>query len=269
VEANTAGVGAPNLLTATESRTLLTNEGATSAENYHTLPAAEAGKGLKFTFVCQDGTFGMRIVAGSGDTIRIANNVSAAAGYVQSLTVGSAITLVCINATEWIAIAAHGDWTNGTWNWTDISPMGEISYFSTTGTAITIASQSDGSTNMVAINPASGLTALSMGFDNGGANDGSLRYTGKLTKAFHVAATLSGTAATVNDIFVLGIAVEGTVVTESKVLGSSGGTQFSSLHGYVKLSENEVLTVEIGNTSAGRNFTVKSLNLFAMGMASA
>jgi len=147
--------------------------------------------------------------------------------------------------------------------------MGEISYFSTTGTVITIASQSDGSTNMVAINPASGLTALSMGFDNGGANDGSLRYTGKLTKAFHVAATLSGTAATANDIFVFGIAVEGTVVTESKVLGSSGGTQFSSLHGYVELSENEVLTVEIGNTSAGRDFTVKSLNLFAMGMASA
>lgn len=148
----------------------------------------------------------------------------------------------------------------------DLAPMGEISYFNTTGTAVTIASQSDGSTNMVKVGPTSALAAISREFDNGGANNGRLRYTGSTTKKFHIAATLSGTAATANDVFVFGVARGGTVLAESKVLGSSGGTQFSSLHAYCTLANNEYLELYIGNTSAGRNFTVKSLNLFAMGM---
>ena len=148
----------------------------------------------------------------------------------------------------------------------DLSPMGEISYFNTTGTAITIASQSNGSTNMVTVAPASALTSISREFDNGGANNGRLRYTGSTTKKFHIAATLSATAATANDVFVFAVAKSGSVLGESKVLGSSGGTQFSSLHAYCTLANNEYLELYIGNTSAGRNFTVKSLNLFAMGM---
>lgn len=107
VEANTAGSGSPNLLAAAETRTLLSNEGVT-AQNYHTLPAAAAG--IVFTFVLQDAD-GIRITAGSGDTIRVLSLVSPAAGYAESTTIGSAITLVAINATEWVAISAVGTWT--------------------------------------------------------------------------------------------------------------------------------------------------------------
>lgn len=263
VEANTAVAASPNVLTETESWTALTNEGATAA-NYHTLPTAVAG--LQFTFVCQDAD-GIRVTANTGDTIRIADKVTAAAGYVSATEIGSSITLVAINATEWVATSASGTWTDGTFVWTDVFPMGEISYFNTTGTAITIGAQSDGSTNMVVVNPTTALTAMSQDFDNGGSNAGRLRYTGVGTKMFHIAATLSGTAATANDVFVFGVAKGGTVIAESKVLGSSGGTQFSSLHAFTSLANNEYLEVYIGNTSAGRNFTVKSLNLFAMGMA--
>lgn len=107
VEANTAVLASPNLLLATESRKLITNEGAT-AENYHALPSAAAG--LEFVFYCQD-TDGIRVVASAGDTIRLGASVSAAAGFVRSVAAGSCITLVAINATEWIATTIVGTWT--------------------------------------------------------------------------------------------------------------------------------------------------------------
>lgn len=107
VEANTAGSGAPNVLTATESGTVLTNEGAT-AENYHTLPTAVAG--YKFTFIVQD-TDGIRVTAAAGDTLRVAGGVSGAAGFVRCATAGAILEVVAINATEWIAVTQTAVWT--------------------------------------------------------------------------------------------------------------------------------------------------------------
>lgn len=107
VEANTAGSGSPNILTAAESRTLLTNEGVT-AQNYHTLPTAAAG--YDFEFVVQDSD-GIRVVASAGDTIQDVGTVSAAAGYIQSTTVGSYLRLKSINATQWVVVGKTGTWT--------------------------------------------------------------------------------------------------------------------------------------------------------------
>jgi len=115
VEPNTAGSGAPNVLAATESRTVLTNEGATAA-NYHTLPTAAAG--YVFEFVVQDAD-GLRIVADTDDTLRVIDKVTAAAGYIESTTIGSVVRLVAINATEWYATSVHGVWTDGTWTYDD------------------------------------------------------------------------------------------------------------------------------------------------------
>lgn len=109
VEASTALAAGPNVLLATESRTVLTNEGIL-AENYHTLPSAAAG--LEFTFVVQD-TDGIRITAAAGDTIRpIAGTAaSGAAGFIRCATAGAFIRLLAVNATEWIAIGSAGTWT--------------------------------------------------------------------------------------------------------------------------------------------------------------
>lgn len=107
LEANTAGVGSPNIILATETRRVFTNEG-TTAQNYHTLPSAAAG--LDFRFIVQD-TDGIRVVADTGDTIRDVGTVSSAAGFIQSTTVGSAIHLIAINATEWIVVSKNGTWT--------------------------------------------------------------------------------------------------------------------------------------------------------------
>lgn len=115
VEANTAVAASPNILVANESGAALTNEGATAA-NYHTLPTAAAG--YRYTFVVQDAD-GMRVVANTDDTIRVIDKVTAAAGYIESTTIGSVVTLLAINATEWVATSIHGVWTDGTFTYDD------------------------------------------------------------------------------------------------------------------------------------------------------
>lgn len=107
IEASTAGIASPNLLQATESRKALTNEGA-ALEAYNTLPSAAAG--YEFVFVTQAAA-GIRIVANTGDTIRMGGSVSASGGFIRSVVVGTTVTLTAINATEWIAISALGTWT--------------------------------------------------------------------------------------------------------------------------------------------------------------
>lgn len=93
--------------TSTDSGTLYTNEGATSEVTFN-LPTAVAG--LAYTFYVQD-TDGLKIVANTGDTIRIGGVVSASAGYAESLVVGSSLTLTAINATEWVATSFIGSWS--------------------------------------------------------------------------------------------------------------------------------------------------------------
>jgi len=147
-------------------------------------------------------------------------------------------------------------------------PMGEVAYFDTTGTAIVIAAQSDGSTNMVKVAPATTLNNDS-GFDNGGANDGRLRYTGATTRIFHVALTISIAPDSANDTFVFGIAKGGTVDGDSKVLQkvtTAGDTQSTALHCMIELATNEYLELYVGNLTDADDLVIKTLNIFAMGM---
>jgi hypothetical protein len=92
---------------AADSRTVYTNEG-TASQLAVTLPAAVAG--LSYTFVVQD-TDGIQLTAAAGDTIRVAGSVSSSGGTATASAVGDTITIIAINATEWIAIASHGTWT--------------------------------------------------------------------------------------------------------------------------------------------------------------
>lgn len=149
------------------------------------------------------------------------------------------------------------------------APMGEVSYFDMTGTSIAIAAQSDGSSNMVKVNPTTTLSSLCEDFDNGGANDGRLRYTGRKTKLFHVACTISLAPSAAADTFVFGVAKGGTVIAASKVLYkvlNAGDTRSTALHVFVQLATNEYLELYVGNTTDADDLTIKSVNLFAMGM---
>lgn len=106
-EASAALGGNPNTILAGETPKLFHNEG-TSGENHHNLPTAAAG--LRFTFIVQDAN-GMQVNASSGDTIRIASNVSSTGGNASSTTTGDVLSLVALNATEWVSTSPSGNWT--------------------------------------------------------------------------------------------------------------------------------------------------------------
>lgn len=101
-----AKAATPVTVASTDSGTVYTNEG-TSVKIVFNLPTAVAN--LTYTVVVQDND-GVDIVANTGDTIRFAGTVTAAAGTITSTTIGSSITLVAVNATEWIATSLMGTW---------------------------------------------------------------------------------------------------------------------------------------------------------------
>lgn len=159
-------------------------------------------------------------------------------------------------------------WDGTAWI-SDQFPMGEISYFSTTGTAVAIASQSDGSTNMVKCVVSSTLSSDVFQFDNGGTNNGRLRYTGLVTKMCHCACTISIAPAGANDVFVFGVAKNGTVLSASKVLVqaiNSAQPRSTAMHVMTNMATGDYLELYVGNTTDADDCTIKTLNLFALGM---
>lgn len=94
-------------ITVADYLTTFTNEGATASVPF-TLPSAV--KDLQYSFYVQDAD-GLSIIAGAGDTIRNSADVTPTAGNLSSTVVGSGITLIAINATEWVAVTgASGTW---------------------------------------------------------------------------------------------------------------------------------------------------------------
>lgn len=194
------------------------------------------------------------------------SGMSAASRVVQvhgSLAVGSVIRCYTIDARELIGGGVRID-----------HPLGEVSYFDTTGTLVTIGSQSNGLTNMVHADLASALTAFDISvtstpnrFDNGGSNNGTLRYVGDDAYHFHIACTWSASPATGGDLFVFGIAKNGTILQPSRVLQTLTGseTQGNAIHVATTMSNGDYLQLYVGNVTAARNCTLKTVNLFAMG----
>jgi hypothetical protein len=103
-----ASAASPVAVTTANARTAHTNEGA-AAEVNHNLPTASAG--LEYVFYVQAAQ-NLRVTAAAGDTLRLGATVSAVAGNAVANTVGHALHLVAINATEWVATAIVGAaWT--------------------------------------------------------------------------------------------------------------------------------------------------------------
>lgn len=216
-----------------------------------TLPAISGCKGRIYSIKKGTSTTDITIDANAAETI------SGALILVLS-DVKVAVTLFN-DGMEWKEVGHH----------VAPFPMGEVSYFSLTGTNIGIATVSNGSTNMVVCRPAT--TLLNRGeFDNRGTNNGTLRYTGKNTKTFHIACTISGTLVTSsNKTLVFGIAKNGTVQSNSKVLNRFSNTsdlQSTSLHVMLTLAPNDYLEFFVGNTTDNADFSFRTFNLVAIGM---
>jgi hypothetical protein len=98
----------PYSVLVSDGNKVFTNEGA-SAQIVFNLPSAAAGMG-PFTVYVQD-TDGIQVAASTGDTIRVGTSVGASGGTATNATAGSFLTLIAINATEWVAFDSFGTWT--------------------------------------------------------------------------------------------------------------------------------------------------------------
>lgn len=106
IQSITAGTGAPTALVALDSGKRINNTGTTVKAAF-TLPTAAAGLHFYVDNVDSDG---IRVNANTGDTIRLVDTTSAAAGYVESVRTGSSLHLVAVDDTTW-----HCDMPVGTW----------------------------------------------------------------------------------------------------------------------------------------------------------
>jgi hypothetical protein len=189
----------------------------------------------------------------------------------SSETIDGATTFVLSDVLGAITIASDGTEWKIIGNHLSPYPMGEVSYFSTGGTTVTISSQTTdgGLTNMVSCGPATAFSGMAMDFDNGGSNNGTLRYIGRTPRLCHIACTISVSPATANDEFIFGVAKNGSVYVSSKIIQRMGATtdaQSTAMHVVIPLNYGDYLNLYVGNMIAGRNVLVKSLNLFALGM---
>jgi uncharacterized protein YdeI (BOF family) len=167
------------------------------------------------------------------------------------------------DGTEWKIISDH----------LSPYPMGEVSYFSISGTTVNISGLSDGSTNMIvcAVSTPTATNLLSMPMNEFSTNsNGRLVYDGKTTRTFHIACTISATPSNSGDQYVFGVSKNGTVVTASKIIqrmGATSDTQSTAMHVVIVLAKGDYLELQVGNlTNSGGNVRIKSLNLFALGM---
>lgn len=177
--------------------------------------------------------------------------------------------IIANDGTEWKIISEH----------LSPYPMGEVSYFSITGTAIDVTGlTTDGTTNMVvcAVSTPSATNLLSMPMNEFSTNaNGRLVYDGKTTRTFHIACTISAAPSTNGDEYIFGVAKGSglgmsSVVASSKIIqkmGNTSDTQSTAMHVVIVLSKGDFLELVTGNrTRSGGNVKIKSLNLFALGM---
>lgn len=111
----TGGSGAATTLTHSQSGSIVCNTGAT-AEVYVNLPTLDGAEdvGIYYTFDCtaaSAGSYGLRFVAASGDTITVGTDTSASAGYVRTTVVGSVVTIYANSTSNWRAVSGSlGPW---------------------------------------------------------------------------------------------------------------------------------------------------------------
>jgi len=145
---------------------------------------------------------------------------------------------------------------------------GEIGFTSTIAspTPITIAAVSDDEmSNLV---PVDVVTELRNANNMDMPTNGSLRYTGTITVACHVAVSMSVTPNSgTGQIAVTYLSVDGELGTKSKMVrkfqnaGDVGNVVF---HAFPLIQPNQVMSIVIGNTVATNDFDIVTMNLVAI-----
>lgn len=193
-----------------------------------------------------------QLLIGSTGAAPVANTISAGTAIV--VTNGPGTISVGVNLTEIPMTSA----------------MGEISGFNpTVPTTTVITAISNGFTNMVELNAVT--TTLSAGaMSITMPTNGKIQYTGAYTVFCHVASTITvASAGSPNQQYVIVMAINGIARNNTRLMQrtqAASDIQSTALHGYVPMSTNDVLSLQVGNMSSGDDFNVFGLNLFAMCM---
>ncbi|MEI7737078.1 MAG: hypothetical protein WCI49_16530, partial [Ferruginibacter sp.] len=166
-------------------------------------------------------------------------------------TIDGALTLVLTDDQGAVTIVSDGAGWKVMSKYLSPFPMGEISYFSTTGTQISISATTNGNdANMYLCNP---ITAFASSMDFSSNNAGRLIYIGPTTRKFHIACTLSTSAQTTNDEFIFAVAKNGAFYTSSKIIQRMGtantDAQSTAIHVVITLATNDYLELYGGNLS--------------------
>lgn len=146
-----------------------------------------------------------------------------------------------------------------------VKAYGSINYFSLVGTVLTLTGTSDGLSNMYPVEVTTALSGTVTNFDNGGASNGRLRYTGTPSNVFQISANIAIEGAVTGD-FVVALAKNGSVIQETRQLAAinaSNDVENICLSAVVTLLNNEYLEVFIGRTLGSGDPTVHSLTVLA------
>ncbi len=238
-------VTASTTLDATHS-VVVCNNGATAISI--TLPAITGIKGR--TYIIK------RAPASTAD-VTIVGTIDGKTNH-KLVSGGESLTLIC-DDVDWKIIGGL-----------EYAPMGEISFFNISGTSTGAfpAVTTDGITNMIKCNVTSAFDGSI--FDNGGADNGRLRYTGDEMKHFHIACTISISPSSNNQNLIFAVAKNGVVIPASRVIQRTGQTtdiQSTAIHVAVHMMKNDYLELYAGNMTATSAVNIHSINLFAMGMS--
>jgi len=151
-----------------------------------------------------------------------------------------------------------------------VAAYGGLYFFSLTAPVTPTISvvTSDGLDNMVKIDPVTSMNTSSTNFDNGGSNDGRLRYTGTDSRNFFVVATLSVANAALEPL-VFAIAKQGVVEPSSRVqcvMTSATDVALVTVTALVTLTANQYVEVVVGNTTNLVSADIYSMSISATKM---
>ena len=177
------------------------------------------------------------------------------------------INLVLTQAKESVTLVSDGsDWkVIGTFR--PQIPVGEISYFDTTGTLVSITSPTtDGSSNMFLCNPATTLSTNSLGFSM--TANGRLKYIGTTTRSFQISCTISAVASSTGTFIFELKKTNTSFLNNSRVTQklTNLDAQNTTIQVFVTLTPNDYLELWAGKIGGTGDFSIKSLNLFALGI---
>ena len=145
-----------------------------------------------------------------------------------------------------------------------VNKQGVLYYNDLPGTTIAIVTASDGTTNLVTINPTTTFEDVEE-FEDG--STGKLTYIGQETKQFQIHITMSMSSVAINESFVFYVVINGTVDTKSRVVHTFLGLDYHIItFGTTKeLAPEDYIQVKVGNMTSVNDIKVHTYLLSVHG----